>query len=146
MKARNYSTAISKMCVCTLAVLLTMFANGYSQRVHFGLSYGLNVSNWRGEMTNFTNDFEQEMLAEGLGATFQEKPRLGINIGMSLSYKPAKWFVIQPEVNYINEGTHLSGTCNVEGTEVGLRLEFNVHYINIPVALKFCSSSGISVF
>ncbi len=134
------------MKITTILIFVLMVSlNGYSQKVNFGISYGVNVSWWRGGMDLFANQIEQGLSSEGIYAEFHEAPRLGINFGFTLNYKPVKWLIIQPEVNYINEGTRLKGTCNLDGIDINMRIALNVNYLHIPVMFKFITPGGLYV-
>jgi hypothetical protein len=130
------------LCISFVLFFLSS-VNVFSQnRPSFGMSFGLNESFWRGEMDEFASEIEEGMRDEGFAIDLKEVPRFGINIGFTINYQIKKWIMIQSEVNYINEGTKLKGTCNIEGIDINLKMALNVNYINIPLLVKFITPSG----
>ena len=92
--------------------------NGFAQKVNFGLSYGANCSFWNKGVRNYMDDLEVALQDEGINTTLNNSPRININIGLYVTIKVVDWLRIQPEVNYIPQGTRISGNCNIDGVDV----------------------------
>jgi hypothetical protein len=138
------SSLQTKILIYIVVIIFSVITvkSSYCQKLDFGMSYGLNVSYWKGEMEPLISEFEQGMQEQGFNIDFSQSPRFGINIGFFFTYQPVKWFALQPEVNYINEGTKLKGSCNIEDIDVDLKMAFNTNYLHMPLMVRFITPSG----
>jgi len=113
-----------------------------SRKFNASISFGLNLSSWRGDRSSFINILENEFRNQGLNVSCDERLRCGINIGVSLYYAPVKWLLIQPEVSYINQGMRIKGDGDIDGIDFTIRTGLNVNYLQIPLVLKAKTRSG----
>ncbi|MEI6900820.1 MAG: outer membrane beta-barrel protein [Bacteroidota bacterium] len=144
-KNRSQGCTHWQVKVATTLLLTTLFfsSTGFCQRFSWGLSYGISVSSWMGETDNYVSDFEQGMKDFGFHTTVFNRPRFGLgNAGLILNYKIKDWFAVQTEVDYLNEGTHLSGYNSIDRVTMNLRMAHNVNYLQIPIFAQFNSESG----
>jgi hypothetical protein len=102
-----------KLALLVLAVITLGTANA---QIQFGVKAGANISTFTG------ND------ATGLNSL------VGIHFGGLVHIPIAGSLALQPEVVYSGQGA--------KGTESGTDYSLHVNYINIPVLLKYTTSSG----
>lgn len=87
-------------------------------QVSFGVKAGLNGYNFSGPDADDAD----------------YKTKIGFNVGALVGIPVSDQFSVQPELLFSAEGSKIS-----EGDD---RINFNLNYLNIPVLLKFNSTSG----
>lgn len=99
-------------------MLITISTITFSQSFSFGPKAGINISNYT-------------------GGNIDSKALVGYQIGGILNYGFGKNFSIQPEVLFSTQGAKV-----VDG---GIKSDFKISYLTIPVMLKLKTNSGFYI-
>ena len=104
---------MKKLTILSLMLLASTIS--FSQSFSFGPKAGVNISNYT-------------------GGNIDSKALVGYHIGGMLNYGFGKVFSIQPEVLFSTQGAKV--------TNDGVKNDFKISYITVPVMLKLKANNG----
>lgn len=126
---------------------MTLLAQSFSveaqKRTTFGLVYGINFSKWDQDADKFSRDLAAELNCSGFDyCRLENRPRFGINFGMSVDIPITNYFSLQPELVYENKGTRFKGSGTFEGIDVDMTYVMVNNYVTVPLLLNMHTSGN----
>jgi hypothetical protein len=136
----------------SLVILFMLTVSVFGQQAKFGITVAGNSTNWRGsDAESFASTFEQGMTYIGASSDFTSEARLTFSLGAFYSIPLSPTIFFQPEINYVQRGSKLTGTMDLSiddgyGGSSNYSLDadivFKCDYIEIPFLLKFSTNSS----
>ena len=132
------------------------FRFGVSTGLNFALPVGEDIDDWKNAIDDYVDyydDYDQDY-EESL------KPRVGLNLGITMDYFLADNFSLSTGISYSQKGfvwkqnserefsDYDYNNYEYESEEATLdqKVKVNLNYLDIPITLRFASDDGFEIF
>ena len=131
---------MKKSLTLLMAIILVTGYSVLAQKPEFGITAGMNVSNWRGETSNAFND-----LMEGTTAAGMEN-KTGLTAGLWAELPIDGHFSIESGLIYSSKGNTMKARIIETGLlNINAKITNHAHYLETPLHLKYQFPKGFFI-
>tara|TARA_S200000501_G_scaffold318073_1_gene311701 strand:- start:1379 stop:2137 length:759 start_codon:yes stop_codon:yes gene_type:complete len=124
------------------------FRVGLCTGLNYALPVGDDIEDWKDELEDDVDYYDDY---EGMDLEASLNPRIGLNFGVTMDYFIADNFALSSGVSYSQKGFVTKSKVEADyyyggDVEIERKGQFNLDYLDIPVALRFASDDGFEIF